>query len=70
MKSQRHYKRVASLPDENCFRSRCDPVMLMSSLLAVIKYVAWVDTRGKTGARGGLVSRMGDEQLIGGMGLV
>ncbi len=53
----------------NCSRSRCDSVMLMSSLLAIIKYVTGVDTRGKTGTRG-LVAWAGYEHLIGGMGSV
>ncbi len=47
--------------------------MLMTSLLVVIKYGAWVGTRGKveTGAKGGvwwLGWKLG--QLIGGTGLV
>jgi hypothetical protein len=43
--------------------------MLIPSLLVVIKYIAWVDTRGEveTGTKGGMVE---NGQLIGGMGLV
>jgi hypothetical protein len=36
----------------NCSRSRHTSVMLMSSLLAVIKYVVWVDMGGDPWTRG------------------
>jgi uncharacterized protein YbaP (TraB family) len=51
----------------NCSISRHDSVKLISSLLAVIRNVRWVDTRAKLGKRG-LVALAGNGHLIGRMG--
>jgi hypothetical protein len=40
----------------------------MMPLLAVIMFIAWVDTRGETGTGGGLGAWAGTGHLIGNMG--
>jgi hypothetical protein len=42
----------STMEEEYCSRTRHDSVMLMSYLLAVIKYIVWMETLGETGTRG------------------